>query len=352
MAKRFVSGAVTALFMSGAGMADAPAELPPGDFPGAQYIDSKGCVFLRDGQGGWVPRLYQGEVPTCGYPPTLSARRLSPDQQGLIPSGRQEPARARQIEQAVAEAVISNLRTGELVSDPAPFQPLPDMGPERASRKPADMLKAEVEAQAVIRQGMAASLRPNYDLCRLLGHDGTAPRQDARRPGSDPTRGFCGDLPPLEVARLPFIRPVEVGPPKIATALAPPERARKSQPAALTSGAARPKLPTLAKVSDRQVSGTPAPAPVRKVKADDVPVIPAGARYLQVGVFADKAGADAATRKLHGLGLGAVRQRPPKNTKPEDLRHVIMAGPFDTRKKIVTAYYQLTEAGFTRVQPR
>ena len=52
-----------------------PAEPPPPDFSARQYIDSKGCVFLRDDDsGGWTARVSRDGAPICGYPPTLSAR--------------------------------------------------------------------------------------------------------------------------------------------------------------------------------------------------------------------------------------------------------------------------------------
>ena len=50
-----------------------PAELPPADYAGLQYVDSKGCMFARAGTGSqvvWVPRVSRQGVPVCGNPPS------------------------------------------------------------------------------------------------------------------------------------------------------------------------------------------------------------------------------------------------------------------------------------------
>jgi hypothetical protein len=54
-----------------------PAELPPKDYAGQQYVDSKGCMFLRAGPKGnetWIPRVTRDGVPLCDNPP--SGRRV------------------------------------------------------------------------------------------------------------------------------------------------------------------------------------------------------------------------------------------------------------------------------------
>jgi cell division septation protein DedD len=50
-----------------------PAELPPANYAGQQYVDSKGCLFMRAGTEGkqlWLPRVTRDGVPVCGNPPS------------------------------------------------------------------------------------------------------------------------------------------------------------------------------------------------------------------------------------------------------------------------------------------
>lgn len=50
-----------------------PAEVPPVSYKGKQYVDSRGCIYIRagiDGNVTWVPRVNRSRKQICGFQPT------------------------------------------------------------------------------------------------------------------------------------------------------------------------------------------------------------------------------------------------------------------------------------------
>ncbi|WP_407495420.1 SPOR domain-containing protein [Pseudooceanicola sp. MF1-13] len=78
---RILSVVLLGLAGPGAALAQAgPAEYPPATFKGSQYVDSKGCVFVRAGVDGatqWVPRMARNRTAVCGFKPTQVAGATS-----------------------------------------------------------------------------------------------------------------------------------------------------------------------------------------------------------------------------------------------------------------------------------
>lgn len=355
-----------------------PAEPPPPDFPSRQYVDSRGCVFLRDEAGLWQPRLDRAGAPVCGYQPSLAARIRPgrPRLRALDPD--QGHTRAEMIEQALTRQVITNLHQGELTGDPHPFQPLPDMGPEPAPTGPLDDLRAAVRAAPAVRQAMARDLHPNRRLCRLLGHDDRPPPAGAI--GGDPTQGFCGALPASTLAHLAFARPAgsppaagvreegkvdsamparddaAVPPPR----LPPPPLPPRAGPAAVPSvspspargraalsdrGKARPRATPARPAGGREGTGAGGPA-----GHGDRDLIPPGARHVRIGSFASPRDAGRAARRAGAMGYPVIRRHV---TAPSGGAAVeVLVGPFATREEIVRALDRMRRAGWGDARAR
>lgn len=349
-----------------------PAETPPEDFPGQQYIDSTGCVFLREADA-WVARQTRDGQPVCGYPPSLSQRGIEgrPRLRALDPDAGK--SRGQLIEEALTRVVVPNLRAGELVSDPRPLDQLPDMGPEPYDSAPMDTLRAALRAAPAVRESMSRDLQPNRRLCALLGYDDAAPAAVKAGLGSDPSQGYCGSLPDPDLSRLAFARPI--GTPlqpaaPVASASAQLKSAKSSQPAVSEKPgpSARPAAPGSARQMAEQKKPAPAPRaaaaqpgkdaaavpPPPKASATPAPsragtavgMIPAGARYVQLGYFADEAAADVAAKKAISLGY------PVLSGKGQGKTRFLLVGPFDDRQGIVRALYGLRRAGFRSAVPR
>lgn len=375
-----------------------PAETPPPDFFGRQYIDSRGCVFLRGDGDDWQPRVSRDGTAVCGYPPTLSARGLDgkPRLRALDPNAGR--SRAQLLEAALSQTIITNALPGELTSDARALETLPDMGPEPSPTGPARTLRAAVAAAPAVRQDMGGGLRPNLRLCELLGYDGKPAGAQAK---IDPSQGYCKSLPASDLSMLSFTRPIgssaeapspqpTVTPPRLAKAgavvtadKAAAEKAAAGKPTADMAAADKatagktPASKTTADQSAKKPAQTPAvrqPQPAAaKTTASKTAVaaqpagktpaatgkpaarptgpamIPAGARYVQLGSFRQAQNADRAAQRVTALGYQALRGRDRIDGREVQF---IMAGPFDDRESIVRALDAIRRAGYSDAFPR
>lgn len=67
-------GTLYAMSISEAG---PPAEFPPRGFEGTEFVDSRGCYYIRTGgmdAPNWVPRVTRKGEVVCGLEPTFPAK--------------------------------------------------------------------------------------------------------------------------------------------------------------------------------------------------------------------------------------------------------------------------------------
>lgn len=110
LAASFVFGFVQPISAQSIRALGGPAEAPPAGFQGQQYVDSRGCVFMRAGLGGqisWVARIGRDRRPICNdVPMAQAAARLAAPE-----SASQTMPQAMTMEQQGSNAVGAPIET-------------------------------------------------------------------------------------------------------------------------------------------------------------------------------------------------------------------------------------------------
>lgn len=356
----------------------APAETPPPDFTGRQYIDSTGCVFLKHDSGGWRARIDSQGVAVCGYPPTPVDRGMGGRHVRVWGEEASLTANLASLGSLDPDSDIAGSETG------APDRTASaDSGPERgatgttgngasAPGMPANLahqLEAAITTAPRIAAASAMAVRDSR-LCEMIGAEA---RPDDGK-GTTSMMGYCGasiidtaarpktvetDPPLTPRTETAGVAPQGEDPPHAAQAgLGEPPPASKTTTAggkpsqsdeSRSTTTQRPKV-TAGKKPVQPATSTP---PAKKVgSVDSHPVtspglpspdmIPAGARYFVISRHPDSTSAGEAARRLALAGFPAAIGTTSKNEQ-----RTLLAGPFQGREAMVRARLRLLRAGFT-----
>ena len=192
MRNKLMAGAILALALdvtSAAAQSIAqlggPANPPSASFTGQQFVDSRGCVFLRAGFGNrvnWVPRVDRNHKPLCGFPPTGGTQvaaaiqaDMAPDTAATLPqASANSPDRSQPVAQpspAPAPTVIAAPHSGApLASTSLLATALPTPTPTPTSARPsAAPAPTVISSNSPATPAVAATPRRGFFLGALFG---------------------------------------------------------------------------------------------------------------------------------------------------------------------------------------
>ncbi len=371
--------------------------MPPAGFKGQQFVDNRGCVYLKAGYGGktaWVPRVGRDRKALCGYPPTFGKQPVIEVAEDVAPA----PAPAKPAAKPVVVAAAPAAKTAAppavsytpapyvppaaapvVVAAPAPYSAAPPKGTyERVAGNgavPAGKIgcytSAPVAERVRLRNGGTAVVCTRGDGSL----DGWRP---PIYPQGSPVGASLSD-PPVAVARgrsqgsyvedgryaaatgpSPVVEPVPTPPPGYELAWKDdrlnPYRgvgtaegwAQQDQvwtrkvPARLVADAGRSSTTVSTKGTAKgqvTVSTKSSPtAPVAQPAAKGT-----GRLYVQIGTFGVPANADGASSRLKAAGLPVARS---KITSKGKAMQIVLAGPFASAAEAQAALRLARGAGF------
>ncbi len=379
-----------------------PANLPPAGFKGQQFVDKRGCVFLKAGLGGqtnWVPRVGRNRKALCGYPPSFAKPPEVVENQVAAPAPAQVAAAAPVARAPVAAAPVMRApRVAVAAAEPAPSTYVPAVvavaAPVVVARQPAPYAQTAPQSgyEVVSGQGVAGKIgcytsAPVAERVKLTS-GGTAvvcTRGDGTmngwRPPIYPVGARVGAAlsDPVGVARADrggaagYVADYAAAVPRAAAPVAavptPPagyvlawddDRLNPNRGRGTAQGWADQDQVWTREVPARLVADVPKAKRKKALLAEPVgsrvtvstknsataPIVAAkaaGRSYVQVGTFGVSSNADGAASRLRALGLPVSRS---KITSGGKAMQIVLAGPFASAADARAALSMARGAGF------
>lgn len=343
-----------------------PANLPPAGFSGQQFVDARGCLFLRAGFGAtvnWVPRVDRGRKPICGMAPSFGPAVAAAVQADMAPEAR-----------VVAPAVVAPSRPAVVVAAApvvasAPAAPrgtiLGTLFPTRATPEPQVVAapaqpayRAEAAATGQIRCFTSA---PRLERV-LLRSGGTAlvcTRGDGTLTGWRSPLFPAGSGVGAALNNRMMAGATVMGQTTTATRASLPtpppgyraawtdDRLNPLRGLGTASGQAQQdQVWTRDIPAQLVVQPQPQPAtakPRTTLSTMSAPQAGTGGSLVQVGTFGQPANADGVKARLSALGLPVSTA---KITRSGKVLQIVYAGPFGTPAEAQAALTAARNAGF------
>jgi len=333
-----------------------PANLPPASFKGQQFVDSRGCLYLRAGFGNqvnWVPRVNRTHAAMCGLPPTFGARvaaaeapqALAPQAPPVAaPSPGPQPTIVTNPSPAAPATPAPQVRTAMAAPSPPPGPTIFAKPATPAQPTPAPQVTAQRPAQFVPSPGPKPTM--------VAGPKPAAPPVQQPRQGNGLGFLFAAQLAPAQPAPAPSTplvvyipaTPVVTGPPPpivvARTAIPAPPKGYKLAWRDDRLNPQRAQGTAAGQAAQNQVWSQTTPmvllavAPqaqarvqtsVSTMSAPQTRTPATGATYIQIGSFGQPANASAAATRLSGLGLPVASTSVTRSGKA---LQIVYAGPF------------------------
>lgn len=360
-----------------------PAERPPASFKGAQYVDSRGCVFMNANYGGaaqWVVRVDRNRKVLCGYPPTFGPKPViemaeeAPVSKPVVVAAAPvvvKPAKANAPMATVASAMMPEA----VVVAPVPV-PRARVAVVAPPATPAQSYQRVVSAGPAEGKIGCYTSAPVAEVVRLRT-GGTAvvcTRGDGTlngwRPPIYPRGAGVGAAlsEPVQVARADHasVGRVAAAAPSHASARVPDVVVPKGYKLAWTDDRLNPQRgigTAEGQAAQDQLWAQKVPAQlivdVQKVKvkkrvaatvtvsskgtAEAAPKAVRGGAWVQIGTFGVASNAAGAAAQLQALGLPVAKSKLNRGGKA---LQIVMAGPFGSNADAQAALRMARGAGF------